>query len=261
MKKIAICPSRVRSLYVDECLTVEATATALGCSPATVARALAALNVPRRPRQGVVSEGCADCAKPFAVYRSHVGFIVRCLDCRGSNRWGSGPPRKTVRPCATCYMPLEVPSLRASKTTRSFCSRACQGAFQKTISGANHPQWAGGYKAKAARVEADPQKRLRRRFSNQVWWALKGKKSFRKWELLVGYSVSDLRFHLERQFTGGMTWDNYGQWHIDHVVPVSSFQFTSAEEPAFRACFSLSNLRPLWAVDNLSKGAKRLNLL
>tara|TARA_R110000751_G_scaffold307640_1_gene430294 strand:+ start:135 stop:1178 length:1044 start_codon:yes stop_codon:yes gene_type:complete len=77
----------------------------------------------------------------------------------------------------------------------------------------------------------------------------------------LGYSVDELRKHIERQFKRGMSWENYGKWHIDHIIALSCFDFTSTDDPAFRAAWALSNLRPLWAKDNQAKSAKRLTLL
>ena len=53
-----------------------------------------------------------------------------------------------------------------------------------------------------------------------------------------------------------MTWDNHGEWHIDHIKPCASFDLTDADQQ--RECFNYTNLQPLWAKDNLSKGAKIL---
>jgi len=83
-------------------------------------------------------------------------------------------------------------------------------------------------------------------------------KNKRKWENLVGYSLNDLKKHLESLFINGMSWDNYGQWHIDHKIPKSSFNITSDSCDAFKQCWSLSNLQPLWATDNLKKSYKIL---
>lgn len=81
------------------------------------------------------------------------------------------------------------------------------------------------------------------------------------WQSLVGYSLDDLRRHLERQFTKGMTWDNIGKWHVDHIQPRASFTFSDAADPEFLACWALTNLQPLWATDNLKKSDKRASLL
>ena len=80
-----------------------------------------------------------------------------------------------------------------------------------------------------------------------------------KWSAVLGYSMQELADHLERQFTDGMSWDNKGEWHIDHIIPASSFDLT--DENQLRACMALTNLRPLWGRENIKKGAKRVFLL
>ena len=73
---------------------------------------------------------------------------------------------------------------------------------------------------------------------------------------ILGYSLDDLMRHPEAQFRLGMTWANCGQWHINHIWPIAPFNHASAEDPEFRQCWALSNLQPLWASENCSKGAK-----
>ena len=76
------------------------------------------------------------------------------------------------------------------------------------------------------------------------------------------YDAGVLITHLERQFTAGMNWENYGSyWHIDHIVPVSSFKTNDPCSEDFIACWSLSNLRPLPASENLSKNDRRTHLI
>jgi len=84
-----------------------------------------------------------------------------------------------------------------------------------------------------------------------------GSKKGRHWEYLVGYTVDDLTRHLEKQFTEGMTWDNYGRggWEIDHIIPVSKLNFSDANHEDFKRCWALDNLQPLWKVDNIRKRA------
>ncbi len=66
-----------------------------------------------------------------------------------------------------------------------------------------------------------------------------------------GCSPSHLEQHLESQFTDGMTWDNYGDWHVDHIKPISSFDLSTESERI--AANHYTNLQPLWAEDNLKK--------
>jgi hypothetical protein len=72
----------------------------------------------------------------------------------------------------------------------------------------------------------------------------------------LGCTVPELKQHLESKFKDGMTWDNYGLygWHIDHIRPLASFDLTDQKD-FLKACH-YSNLQPLWAKDNLSKGSK-----
>ena len=83
----------------------------------------------------------------------------------------------------------------------------------------------------------------------------------RKWSQHLGYTVDELKTHIEKQFRKGMGWHNRGEWHVDHIVPVASFQIDSVDSPDFKACFCLANLRPMWGKDNIRKGAKRVSLL
>jgi len=71
---------------------------------------------------------------------------------------------------------------------------------------------------------------------------------------LVGCSLQVLRQHLEAQFLPDMSWDNYGEWHIDHIIPCDSFDLT--KKSAQYQCFHYTNLQPLWEEDNLKKSNK-----
>lgn len=73
---------------------------------------------------------------------------------------------------------------------------------------------------------------------------------------LLGCTIPELITHFETLFTTGMTWDNHGKWHIDHIQPLASFNLEDPQQLAI-ACH-YSNLQPLWAADNMSKGAKIL---
>lgn len=70
------------------------------------------------------------------------------------------------------------------------------------------------------------------------------------------YSIEDLKKHLESKFKPGMTWDNYGEWHVDHVQPDSSFKYDKMSDDQFLESWSLNNLQPLWAMDNFCKSKK-----
>ena len=69
---------------------------------------------------------------------------------------------------------------------------------------------------------------------------------------MLGYSAGDLKEHLEKKFTDGMTWNNYGKWEVDHKKPVASYH----PDTPMNVVNALSNLQPLWKEDNKVKGAK-----
>jgi hypothetical protein len=71
---------------------------------------------------------------------------------------------------------------------------------------------------------------------------------------IIGCTPQELKEHLEKQFVNGMTWENRNEWHIDHIIPLSS---AKTEEELYKLC-NHSNLQPLWAIDNLKKSNKIL---
>ena len=86
---------------------------------------------------------------------------------------------------------------------------------------------------------------------NQVRRYVLNKKGKRT-EDILGETFDNVRLHIEKQFIDGMSWDNHGEWHIDHIVPLSSGK--NREE--YIKLNHYTNLQPLWAEDNLKKGAK-----
>lgn len=82
---------------------------------------------------------------------------------------------------------------------------------------------------------------------------LKSKKGMSK--DLLGYTSFELVSHIEKQFKKGMSWDSRADWHIDHIVPISWFLNVGENDP--KVINALTNLRPLWASENLEKSDKR----
>lgn len=90
--------------------------------------------------------------------------------------------------------------------------------------------------------------------------SLLAKNDLRTYEIF-GYKAENLRIHLEKQFEEGMSWANFGDWHIDHILPLSSFKIENADSPDLKAAWALSNLRPLWKQENLRKRDKIMFLI
>lgn len=104
------------------------------------------------------------------------------------------------------------------------------------------------------RRRTDIKFRLTNTLRKRVWEALKNNRKSKTTMKLVGCDIDYLMKHLEQQFKFGMSWQNYGSWHVDHIKPCASFDLSLEEEQ--EKCFHYSNLQPLWAQENLRKGYK-----
>ncbi len=109
---------------------------------------------------------------------------------------------------------------------------------------------------KAYRIErrrTDPLFKLKANLSSRTAQAFRnqGYRKNTKTQEMLGVSWEIAKEHIERQFKKGMTWDNYGEWHIDHIIPLAS---ANTEKQLMRLCH-YTNLQPLWAEENLSKSA------
>lgn len=148
--------------------------------------------------------------------------------------------------------------LNLNKKSNQKCAQIkTQGYLNKIESG---KRWKLENKERVAELDilrhkrrwANPNYRLSKNFSNKVNLLIRDKNNTHIFDLL-GYSIEDLKLHIEKQFQEGMSWDNYGKWHIDHIRPICSFKYDSNNDPEFKACWALSNLRPLWAKYNYQK--------
>lgn len=127
-------------------------------------------------------------------------------------------------------------------------------------------------KAKAAEHRADRRRRpsknayLRKRRATDVNFmlyerirsslkdAVKGRRKAARAKELLGCSLDSFKIYLESLFQPGMSFENYGKWHIDHIMPVSIFDLTNPEHQ--RRCFHFSNMQPMWARENIQKSNK-----
>jgi len=104
------------------------------------------------------------------------------------------------------------------------------------------------------RCEKDPVFKLRQQLASRIWSALSGAQKSAHTMELIGCTVEELWIHLESQFKQGMTRSNYGIWHCDHIKACAKFDLTDPTQQ--RICFHWTNLQPLWATDNIRKGAR-----
>lgn len=168
----------------------------------------------------------------------------------------------SIRTCPGCgdEKPLSVEFFHRAVHRRSGYSsqcKSCRASVVRRWRAANSDRFREIETAYRPKRYANLRNRLSRIIGNRIRDNLRGRKARKPWSHMVGYTVDDLRRHIERQFAPGMSWENYGEWHIDHIVPVAAFDFSSPDDPDFVACWALSNLRPLWAGDNMTKHARR----
>lgn len=98
--------------------------------------------------------------------------------------------------------------------------------------------------------------RLKTVVSVAVRNALKGNTKGGKTFDYLPYTPEQLKEHLEKQFQPGMSWDNYGEWEIDHIFPQSLLPYDSLDHPNFQRCWALENLQPLGKIENIIKSNK-----
>lgn len=109
-------------------------------------------------------------------------------------------------------------------------------------------------KEKYYKIKSDPTNYLKILMRRRIRGILQSKNLKKRLpcESIVGCSYSELKIYLESKFVNGMSWENQGLWHIDHIIPLSSAQ---NEQETYKLCH-FTNLQPLWAKDNLKKSNK-----
>lgn len=179
-------------------------------------------------RSGPAQIRCDVCQSAHAIERDKRHDLNKRIK-RGNRLIGS------IQQCRHCQCDFTKEGVN-----QAFCNAECKAAFWRA-----NPQWT-----------------INRRMSAGINGSLRaGAKAGRKWESLVGYTLNDLMAHLEKQFLPGMGWDNRERWDIDHIVPLAAHNFETTDDAEFAAAWSLTNLRPLWKIDNIRKSGRRTHLL
>lgn len=104
-----------------------------------------------------------------------------------------------------------------------------------------------------AKIMSCPYKKAIHYYRVRINDILNGGKLFKSGDVIL-FSREQFMSHMESLFSDGMNWDNHGEWHIDHIKPIASFDLTIKEQMI--ECWSLNNLQPLWRQENLIKGAR-----
>jgi hypothetical protein len=168
------------------------------------------------------------------------GYQSQCKDCKNSlPRLNRKPNTIGEKDCTECGEQRHI--------TGFFVSRVSPDGRDSKCKRCRH-------KKRMVRLNTKPEARITENLRRRTRAVLEGTNKSAPTLALIGCSPIELKDHLESLFTVGMSWDNYGKWHIDHIVPCDSFDLTVASEQ--RKCFNYKNLQPLWANDNLRKGSK-----
>ncbi len=104
------------------------------------------------------------------------------------------------------------------------------------------------------RKENDPLFKLRCNIATLIRFYIKKQGYSKKSKTLkiLGCTIEEFKVHLENKFVDGMTWDNHGEWHLDHIYPVS----LAKDEEELIKLNHYTNFQPLWALDNIRKSNK-----
>lgn len=176
---------------------------------------------------------------------------------------------KTTRKCTKCN---EIKSLdrfykRSGGGVRSNCKDCCNKVSEawrlnnkekaREIQKRSRDKYPEKTRARAREKRAkNPEAASCRDMLKRIL-GLTGESKTTKTEDALGYSFADLRNHIEAQFKDGMSWENRKEWHIDHIKPVNVFIKEGETDP--KIINALSNLRPLWAYDNLCRSRKAID--
>lgn len=207
-----------------------------------------ALGLKKYERTTTHEGDCAHCGKPFVAKLARAKF---CSDqCRIDH--GNAAARakaisqvrtRACKECAEEFTPAYGVKMKL------FCGESCSVAHKAKQS----------HRRKTARQKSDPVYRLTCHMRTFINNALRraGCCKDQRTQAILGCDLDFFRRHIERQFEPGMSWDRRSEWHIDHIIPMAT---AVTMKDAVRLNH-YTNLRPMWAKDNLSKGARQTHLI
>ena len=176
-----------------------------------------------------------------------------------------GASKKTCSSCGEVKPLSKFYSISGSERVRGSCKSCCDklsAAWRKEnperareivrASSKRHPEKVRA--RQACKGRKNPHVYAARDMLKRIL-SITGQKKSGKTEALMGYTAAQLREHIAAQFRDGMSWSNHGEWHIDHIDPVASMVARGVTDPS--EINALSNLRPLWAHENLSRSRPR----
>ena len=194
--------------------------------------------------------GCVQCCRCLQMkdlsdfYRRKdrpIGIDYKCKKCVQENRSKINylPQNNGIKKCSKCYKNLSLTEFEACKNKKDGRASQCKKCR---------------HKYKMHRLNTVPELRITENLRRRTRAVLEGINKSKNTLMLLGCDMKFLRKYIEGLFKDGMSWENYGEWQIDHIIPCSKFDLTKESEQ--QKCFHYTNLQPLWKEDNLSKGNK-----
>ena len=156
--------------------------------------------------------------------------------------------------CSSCKLVLDTNKFNKCSKSKNGLQSVCKICKNKKLSDYYKLNPKKRYYNKEKQKDRYEKNKVTFNFSRRMRKSLNGIKESKSWEMLVDYNLDDLINHLGLQFKDGMTWENRSEWHIDHIIPLSS---AKTEQEIYELC-KYTNLQPLWAQDNLKKSNKIL---
>lgn len=188
--------------------------------------------------------GVIKAAEHFSSDKSQAGGLsCYCKVCKShyargvANKYQAEKTSAESMTCPVCSQTKPVHEMLKHQ-------RRCRECYRTYKSGYDHNRYT-----------TDEQFRLSKLLRQRVLEALKGAAKSKSTLDLLSCTMSDFKQHIQQQFAPGMTWSNQGQWHLDHRIACANWDLKDPIQQA--KCFHFSNYQPLWAGDNLAKGAKK----
>lgn len=208
--------------------------------------------------------------------KTNDGFFSHCKECRKIKSKNDYYKNKnndklviTGKTCSSCLIEKDITffhkQIGAKDGYRSMCKECRSDKFKSDYK--NLPEFSKEHKKRTKKYRNENKEKYNFFFKKRykklphiyAWRGMLssvlrrfGTKKEKKTFEMLGYSAEDLKIHIESLFLEGMSWENWGEWQIDHIKPISSFN----KNTNVKIVNSLNNLQPLWAYDNIKKGNK-----
>lgn len=199
-------------------------------------------------------------------------YVSQCKQCESeqSNQYNKEHKQEVGDRRATYYQNNKVDEQEYHKNYRVENQKKFQAKNRNYYLENREEIIARTYENKKKRLLTDIEFKLRNNVSSYIRIAIN--KNYQSITKYLPYNIEELKGHIEKQFEPWMTWENWGKydpitwndkdqttwkWQIDHIVPHSTFKYSSMQDDSFQQCWALSNLRPLSAKQNLLDGTSR----